>query len=82
MSTLFPQVRSIAADLFGVAEDSIGPDSSPESVENWDSIQHLNLVLALEERFGFQLSPEEMDEMRTVGQIAAVVERRLQVGQP
>ena len=75
---MLPQVRAIAADLFGVAEDAIGAESSPETVEGWDSIQHLNLVLALEERFGFQLSPEDMDEMRTVGQIAHVVERRLQ----
>jgi len=77
ISTAFQQVRSIAADVFGVAEDAITPDSSTENLENWDSIQHLNFVLALEERFGFQLSPEEMDEMRTIGQAAEIVDRRV-----
>ena len=76
--TALPQVRSIAADLFGVPEASIGPDSSPETIEGWDSIQHLNFVLALEDRFGFQISPEEMDRMRTIGGIAEIVDRRVQ----
>jgi len=80
-STVLPQVRAIAADVFDVAEGQIDRDSSPESVEGWDSIQHLNLILALEERFGFQLSPEEMDAMRTIGQIAEIVDRRLGVAQ-
>ena len=45
-------------------------------MEAWDSVQHLNLTLALEESFGFQFSPEEMDRMKTIGQIAAIVEAK------
>jgi len=76
-STALPQVRAIAADVFGVAEEQIDRDSSPETIEGWDSIQHLNFVLALEERFGFQLSPEEMDAMKTIGRVADIVDRRI-----
>ena len=78
ISTVLPQVRSIAADVFNVPEASISPASSPETLEGWDSIQHLNFVLALEERFGLQLSPEEMDHMRTIGDVAQVA-RHLEV---
>ena len=55
-------------------------DSSPETVESWDSTQHLNFVLALEEKFGFQFSPEEMEQMRNIGETARVVENRMQKG--
>ena len=48
-------------------------DSSPETVESWDSVQHLNLILAIEEEYGFQFSPEEMDGAKTVGAIAGLV---------
>ena len=75
---MLPQVRAIAADVFGVAENAIDAGSSPETVEGWDSIQHLNFVLALEGRFGVQLSPEEMDAARTIGGAASVIERRTQ----
>jgi acyl carrier protein len=41
-------------------------------------MQHLNLVLAVEEQFNIQLSPEEIEQMRSVGQIAQIVEQKLQ----
>jgi acyl carrier protein len=69
------QVRSIASDIFGVPTDKIIPESSPETIENWDSMQHLNLVLAIEEKFGVQLEPEDIEGMKNIGAVAALVER-------
>ena len=76
-STVFEQVRGIAADLFAMTATKLTPDSSPETVEAWDSTQHLSLVLALEERFGFQLSPEEVEQMQSLAEVARVVESKL-----
>jgi acyl carrier protein len=42
-----------------------------------DSIQHLNLVLALEQKFAVQLSPEEIDKMKSIGAIVTVIEGKL-----
>lgn len=69
------QVRSIASDIFGVPADKITAESSPETIENWDSMQHLNLVLAIEEKFGVQLEPEDIEQMKNIGAVAALVER-------
>jgi acyl carrier protein len=71
----FDQVRNIASDIFGVAANKITADSSPETIENWDSMQHLNLVLAIEEKFGVQLAPEDIEQMKNVGAVAALVEK-------
>jgi acyl carrier protein len=65
------------SDIFAVSLESVTADSSPETIESWDSIQHLNLVLALEEKFNLQLSPEEMEQMRSVAQIVALLEAKL-----
>lgn len=69
-------VRRIAADLFQLAPDRIHPDSSPETIGNWDSVQHLNLILALESEFDVQFEPEEFEEMKTIGGIAALLESK------
>jgi acyl carrier protein len=69
------QVRSIASDIFGVPAGKITTESSPETIENWDSMQHLNLVLAIEEKFGVQLDPEDIEQMKNIGAVAAVVEK-------
>lgn len=80
-STILDQVRGVASDLFSLPIDRIKAESSPETIEAWDSTQHLNFVLALEEKFGLQLSPEEMEQMKNVGEAAKVVESKLQNAQ-
>jgi len=77
-STILDQIRIMASDLFGVPAERISAASTPETIETWDSIQHLNLVLALEEKFGVQLSPEEIEQMKSIGEVAELVEGKLQ----
>lgn len=69
----FEEVRAVASDIFGVPADQITAESSPETIENWDSMQHLNLVLAIEEKFGVQLEPEDIEQMKSIGDVAALV---------
>jgi acyl carrier protein len=73
---IFEKVRRIAADVLQVDAKSVTAESSPQSVESWDSVQHLNLVLAIEEQFGMQFEPDEMDSMKSVGAIAELVARK------
>lgn len=76
-STIFEQIQGIASDLFGVPAAQITGESSTESIEAWDSTQHLNFVLALEEKFNVQFSPEEMEEMRNIENTVKLVENKL-----
>jgi acyl carrier protein len=71
------QVRAIASDIFSVPLSSIRADSTPDTIESWDSIQHLNFVITLEEKFGVQLSPEEVQQMQSIGQIADLIATKL-----
>lgn len=75
--SVFDQVRSIIADLFIVPEEDVGAESSPDTIEMWDSIQHLNLVLSIEQAFRIQLSPEEIERMTNVGLIVALINEKL-----
>jgi acyl carrier protein len=77
-STAFEQVRGIAADLFAIPAQQITAESSPETIKTWDSTQHLSFVLALEEQFKIQLSPEEIEQMTSIGAIAHLLESKLQ----
>lgn len=77
-ANVLEQVRTIASDIFSVPVSRIQTDSTPETIESWDSIQHLNLALSLEEKFSVQLSPEEIEQMRNIGEIARLIETKLQ----
>ncbi len=74
-ASTFEQVRNIASDIFGIPADKITAESSPETIENWDSMQHLNLVLAIEEKFGVQLDPEDIEAMKNIDAVATLVEK-------
>ena len=74
-ASTFEQVLNIASDIFGIPADRITAESSPETIENWDSMQHLNLVLAIEEKLGVQLDPEDIEQMKNIGAVAALVEK-------
>ena len=71
---LLVQVRQIVSDVFAVPLEQVDGNSSPETIEAWDSMQHLNLVLAVEDRFNLQFTPEEMEQMRTVDQIVTILQ--------
>lgn len=70
---LFDRVRTIAADVLEVPAAKISANSSPESIETWDSVHHLNLVLALEQEFKLQFEPEEIDQMKDVQHILDIL---------
>jgi acyl carrier protein len=74
---LLSEVRGVAADVFAVDAKTLGAASSPEQVGVWDSVQHLNLVLALEGKYGIQFEPEEMERMKNLGAIALLLGTKL-----
>ena len=72
----FDKVRQIAADIFTLDVEQVTASSSPESIEAWDSMQHLNLVLALEQSFDVTFAPEEIETMVTIGEIVNVLRKK------
>ena len=45
--------------------EEINEESSPDTIESWDSLRHMNIVIALEEEFNVQFDTEA----RPVGQV-------------
>jgi len=77
-ANIFAQVHQMASDIFGVPAESVTRESTPLTIRRWDSMQHLNLILAIEERFNLQLEPEEIDQMKSIGHITTLLTRRLE----
>jgi acyl carrier protein len=63
------------AGVLGVAASELTDASSPETIAAWDSLNHLNLVMALESEFGISLSPEDALEMRNVGLMRVILKK-------
>lgn len=59
--------------VLGVPAGSLSEESSPDSLESWDSLHHLNLVMALESEFGVSLTAEDVVDMRSVALIRVIL---------
>jgi acyl carrier protein len=76
MSDIDQRVRQVAADVFGTSPEKITADSSPQTIDTWDSVQHLNLVLALEQEMNVRIDPEEIERMKTIGDVIELVKEK------
>lgn len=56
-------LKNTIAGVLGISVDDINDDSSMDTINEWDSVKHLNLVLAIEEVFGISMTEEQSLEM-------------------
>jgi acyl carrier protein len=66
-------IEALVSQVFGAEPDSIDASSSPESVEGWDSMGHLNLIAALEKRFNVSIDIGDAMEMVSVQRIREIL---------
>ena len=63
------RVKEAMSAVFELPASEIPDDASPESVEGWDSLGQIQLVLELEMAFGVRLPAEQIPELVTLGAI-------------
>lgn len=68
--------EAIVAQVFGVELREINDESSPETIEDWDSLGHLNLVMELEAIYRLELSTDEALEIVDVASLKRVLAER------
>ena len=67
MSALLDDVTAVIRTVFGDDEITLTPTTSADEVEGWDSLMHLNVIIALEKRFKVRFSTAEISELKEEG---------------
>jgi acyl carrier protein len=70
---LTERIRGVLADVLEVEASALSPASSPSTIEGWDSLRHVNMVIALEQEFGIQFSAEEIEQAMSVEAVYRLV---------
>jgi acyl carrier protein len=76
------QQNDIYAALPGIFEDvfeyegELGPETTSSDVEGWDSIGHIRLVLAVEEKFNVRFEPKEVVGLKNLGGLVEQIVRK------
>jgi acyl carrier protein len=70
------KVFKIISQVMNVPVEEINERSSSENLEKWDSFQHMNLILALEEEFKIKFTDEEIMSIGDVSKILDALQNK------
>jgi acyl carrier protein len=70
---ILERVRYIVAEITEVEVERITLQSSPANLQEWDSLAQVNIVISLEQEFGHQFSPDQIERMASVEKIVEVL---------
>ena len=73
MATVANRIKNTMSVVFEISVDEINEDSSADTIENWDSLRHLNLILGLEEEFNVNIPDEEVGNLANFKLIELVI---------
>jgi acyl carrier protein len=74
---VLPAVLSIMSQLFVLPPGSLTAESTMENVEQWDSLQHINVIVDIEQHFNITMAPDEVMQLHSVQAIVDMVESKL-----
>jgi acyl carrier protein len=71
------RIKQVMSVVFEISPDQINENTSIDNIGNWDSLKHLNLILALEEEFGISIPDEEVGDLVNFKLISLVINEQL-----
>ena len=73
MSKTVERIKNTIASTFEVPVETIGEGCSSQTIEKWDSIGQINLVMALEQELGLSFTMDEIVQLKDFASICRVV---------
>ncbi len=73
---LIIQLQEIFREVFDNQNITITKNTSPDEIDDWDSFNHVKLILSLEETFDIKFDVEEVMELNKVGDIISAVKNK------
>jgi acyl carrier protein len=61
--------------VLGIGPEQLNDELSPSNVSSWDSVANIMLITELEEQFAIELSTSDIESMKTIGDVRAVLQR-------
>lgn len=71
------QVSDIIRDVLDLPEQPITFDTTADDVDGWDSFNHINIVVATEDKFRVKFNTAELEELKNVGELVDLVMRKM-----
>ncbi len=76
MNQTLAELNEVFREVFDDEGIDVGRATSAKDIDEWDSLMHVNLVLAVESRFGVRFTSTEVAGLKDVGELTDLVEKK------
>lgn len=73
---VFEKLNEVFQDVFDDGDITVGEETTSADIEDWDSLEHINLVVAVEKAFGIKFNMGEVNTMKNVGAMVDIILER------
>lgn len=70
------RLNKVFRDVFGDDSITVNENTTSADIEDWDSIEHINLIAAVESEFGIRFKMREVSGMKNVGEMMEIISQR------
>ena len=73
---VFAKLNEVFRDVFDDEDIVVTDETTAADIEDWDSLEHINLIGAVERTFGMRFQTKEVSGMKNVGEMAKIIAER------
>lgn len=74
---IFEKLNETFQDVFDDEMITVCETTTADDIEDWDSLEHINLVIAVEKCFGIKFTMGEVTGMKNVGEMVEIIQERI-----
>lgn len=71
------ELQAIFRDVFDDESLVISEETTSDDIEDWDSFAQMNLIVAMEKQFGMKFNIKEINSLKNVGEMMALIQARI-----
>lgn len=74
---IFQELNQVFRRIFDDETIVVNEDTTAEDIEDWDSLEHINLIVAIEKQFQMKFTMSEVRSMKNVGEMVDIITGRI-----
>lgn len=74
---IFEKLNEVFRDVFDDEDITVDENTTADDIEDWDSLEHINLMAAVESEFGIKFSMGQVVTMKNVGEMAEIIAQKI-----
>ncbi len=74
---IYERLNNVFRDVFDDESITVNENTTSDDIEDWDSLEHINLIVAVEQEFGIKFNMNEVTTMKNVGEMVDIIISRI-----